>query len=53
MSDSLAERQKIDRCASATDTVPSKMSRWNTTRNQPSVENCHTTPPYSPGVRKE
>ena len=38
MSDSLTERQKIDRCASAKANVSSKMSRWKKTENQPSSE---------------
>jgi len=53
MKDSLIERQKIDRCASAKPSVSSKMSRVKKTLVQASVENFHSTPPYPPLVRKE
>ena len=43
--DSQTERRKIDRCASATPSVSSKMSRWRNTEIQASVENCHFTSP--------
>ena len=36
------ERQKIERCASASDSVSSKMSRSKKTENQPSSENFQT-----------
>ena len=51
-SDSFTERQKMVRCASASDTVSSKMSRSNSTWNQAWVEKRQTTPEYSPGSRK-
>ncbi|MNL66886.1 hypothetical protein D3C87_1914180 [compost metagenome] len=38
--DSLIERQIIERCASARPRVSSNMSRWKSTENQPSIENC-------------
>ena len=52
-SDSLTERQKIDRCASARPTVSSKMSRWKKIENQASSVGVHATPEYDPGVRNE
>ena len=41
-SESLTERQKIVRLASANDSVSSKMSRSKKTLIQPSGENCQT-----------
>ena len=44
-SDSLTDRQKIVRCASASCSVPSKMSRLKRMPRQPSSENFQTTLP--------
>jgi hypothetical protein len=43
--DSFNERQKIDKCASASVTVSSKISVSKSTRYHPSVENSQMTPP--------
>ncbi len=43
-SESFTERQKIVRCASARETVPSKMSRSNRTWNQACALNSQITP---------
>ncbi len=52
-SDSFTERQKIVRCASASCSVSSKMSRVHRMPTQASVEKIHSTLPYWPGVRNE